>query len=351
VGRLRASCDSPARTTDPRGTIWCTPVEVAMALTSGGTPGATALVTGAAGFVGRHLVTALAADGYAVVGSSRRPKPSAMAVESWIQGDLLDTGFAAELLRDARPSHIFHLAGGLGPAAADRRSLVELHVLGTAALLDAVISADPHPWVCIASSSAVYGEAASQPIPEWAPTRPLSDYAVSKAAMELVVSQFRLAAGLQCCVVRPFNLIGPGLTDRLFLSALARQVAAQEPQGSGVVYVGNLEPRRDFLDVRDAVRALTALADVRCMEPVVNIGSGASWTIGHCLDLLLAATDVPLRVVVDPHRVRSQEIAEQRADISLLSSLTGWTPTIELSTSIRDVLDHWRSRLAQGVRA
>ncbi|MGH2869847.1 MAG: NAD-dependent epimerase/dehydratase family protein [Solirubrobacteraceae bacterium] len=308
-----------------------------------------ALVTGAGGFMGRHLVASLQSRGYEVFGSGRGPQPAELVLHGWMHGDLRDDGFAADLVRATRPTHVFHLAGVFGRTAADRRVLFDTHVLGTADLLDAVVAESLTTWVCVSSSSAVYGPRETQPIPETGAVRPLNDYGVSKAAEELVAARFRLSEGLTCCALRLFNLVGPGLSDALVISALARQVATQELGGHGVVYVGNLEPRRDFLDVRDAVRAIVDLADLRCGEPLVNIGSGRSRSVRHCLDLLLAGARRTLSYEIDPGRVRRHEIPDQRADVSLLTRLTRWSPTIELSASLGDLLAHWRDRVSREV--
>ncbi|HEY8694207.1 MAG TPA: NAD-dependent epimerase/dehydratase family protein, partial [Chloroflexota bacterium] len=290
---------------------------------------AKALVTGAAGFWGRQLVATLVDLGWPVCGSSRRPKPESVQAEQWVQGDLLAPGFADRLVRGSRPTHVFHVAGTLGHGTTQLRDLVETHVLGTAALLEAVVTLEPTAWVAVASSSAVYGQAASQPIAETARMRPLTDYASSKAAVEMVTTQVRLSTGLTSCILRPFNLVGPGQDDGLLMSGLARQVAEQESVGPGVLKVGNLEPRRDYLDVRDAARAVAELAKLRCDDEVVNIGSGQSWSVQSCIDILLGLSTRTFRVEVDPQRVRSVDVADQRADVSRLRRLTGWGPSIE----------------------
>ena len=309
-------------------------------------------MTGASGFVGTNVVVALAARGWAVVGSGRGAKPPALPVEAWLPGDLLASGVAHDVMREARPTHVIHAVGALGGGARDRRELFDAHALSTAALLEAVAVHRPDAWVAVAGSSAVYGRAPLQPIPESAPMAPLSDYATSKCAQELVAAQYR-GAGLSCSVARFFNLVGPGQSDVLLLSSLAHQAAEQEQDPDRVILlrVGNLEPRRDYLDVRDAARAVVALAEARCDAPAVNVGSGRSWSVSDCVDMLATALARPLRLTVDAVRKRALDIDDQRADLTLLRSLVDWSPEIDLLRSVSDLLDHWRSRVAQGVRA
>jgi GDP-4-dehydro-6-deoxy-D-mannose reductase len=312
---------------------------------------ARALVTGASGFLGRQLVATLVERGWFVCGSSRRPRPESIQVHQWVSGDLLTPGFADRLVRRSRPTNVFHLAGTLGQRSGQLPQLIEIHVLGTAALLEAVATQQPGAWVAVASSSAVYGGGESQPIPETARMMPLTDYASSKAAAEMVVTQVRLATGLTSCILRLFNLVGPGQSETLLLPSLARQVAEQELGGPGVLKVGNLEPKRDYLDARDASRAIAELASARCVDPVVNIGSGRSWSVQNCLDTLLGLSTRGLSTEIDPNLVRSVDVREQRADVSLLQRITKWHPTIELTTSISDLLDEWRARISVGSRA
>jgi len=308
-------------------------------------------VTGASGFVGRHLVAALAERGYSVLASGRRGPPAGLPVTGWLSGDLLEPSFADELVRISRPTHVFHLAGLLGQGAPQRRLLLETHVLATAALLESLAGREPAAWLSLASSSAVYGNSEDQPLGEATPVRPITDYATSKVAEETVAAQFRLAAGVRCCVLRLFNLVGPGQSDTLLLSGIARQVAEQEHSADPVVRVGNCEPRRDYLDVRDAVRAMVDLADLCCTEPVVNIGSGRSRSVRECIDLLLGAAMKSVRIEVDPGLVRPRDIPEQCADVSLLRGLTSWSPTIDFEDSLADLLDYWRARVAQPASA
>lgn len=314
------------------------------------TPGR-ALVTGAAGFLGSQVVAILAERGWFVCGSGRRIKPSKLQVDLWISGDLTTPGFAERLVAGCRPTHVFHLAGTLGQGVRERRELIDIHVLGTAALLEAVVAAEPTAWVAVSSSSAVYGRGETQPIPETARMMPLTDYASSKAALEMIVTQFRLAERLRSCILRPFNLVGPGQSGELLLSGLSRQVAEQESGGPGVLRVGNLASKRDYLDVRDAALAVEALARRGCEAPIVNIGSGRSWSGQSCVDILLGLSTRPFRVEVDSDLMGSVDIPEQRADISLLRRVTGWQPTIDLATSISDLLNEWRSRVSVGAPA
>lgn len=296
-----------------------------------------ALVTGASGFVGTHLRCQLLEEGAEVhsVERARFSQPQALRA----------------LIEQVRPTHIFHLAGVLGGSPGGYTVQHEANVLTTANLLEAVVASRQNPWIMVASSSAVYGATipAENPLREDRPLRPITLYGVSQVAREMLALQFHLAHGLRTVRVRTFNLIGPGQPEGLLASELARQlVLAEADEVSALVRVGNLFPRRDFTDVRDAVRAYLCLSATAQGGEVYNVCSGRSTSVQDCLNLLTSMVKVPVRVEVDPSRVRTTEIADQVGDAGSLRAATGWTPEIPLDESLHDMLAEWRSHVAVG---
>lgn len=297
--------------------------------------GARVVVTGASGFVGTHLRNDLLASRVEVWNIDRTQLRSAETL--------------TEVLRAVRPTHIFHLAGVLPAAEGDAALQYDAHVLGTVRLLDAVLAAKLDPCLLIASSSAVYGRTKpdENPLSEDSPLQPLTHYAASKIAQETVALHYHFAYGLRTVRVRAFNLVGPGQSQTLLASSVARQIAMAEREGSSVtVRVGNLFPRRDYVDVRDAVRAYAWLAARAEGGSVYNICSGRSVSVQECLGRFERVAGVPLRVEIDTNRLRAVEISDQVGSADRLRRLTGWQPGIAFDVSLRDVLAYWRERLS-----
>jgi GDP-4-dehydro-6-deoxy-D-mannose reductase len=294
-----------------------------------------ALVTGANGFLGRHVVTLLRSKGAEVVTTGREDA----AVD--VAGDLRDATFASRLVAASAPTHVFHLAGTLGDAPPFEQ--LDVNVVATCTLLDAIAAGDD-VWLGVASSSAVYGAPAQLPIREDHPLAPLTPYAASKASQEMAVLTHELATGAPMARARLFNLVGPGQPPSLLLSGIARQVARAEAAGGGDVSVGNVEPRRDFVDVRDAAAALVALADDRA-SGAFNVATGASISVRDAVDVLVGLAGCPVRVVVDDDRRRAVEIPDQVGDFGRLTATTGWVPTVPFLRSAGDLLVEWRDRI------
>jgi GDP-4-dehydro-6-deoxy-D-mannose reductase len=310
-----------------------------------------ALITGIAGFVGGHLSAHLSASGATVLGVDRAaPKRNAtneaVSPRVWV-GDLLDESFVQEALRESNPSHVFHLAGILSGAPGGGAAQYMVNVLGTVSLLNSLKALNLRPWVLIASSSAVYGVPQHLPIDESLDLRPITDYAASKAAQEMVAIQSHLGDGLPVVRTRTFNMIGAGQAMSLLTSNLARQVAEAEKGGPRVLRIGNLTPRRDYTDIRDVVRAYALLAGNHAGE-VFNVCSGVSHSVQEAVDLFVKMSRVSLTVEVDSSRIRQHEIDEQVGDARRLREATGWQPTIPFTESLRELLEYYRQELRNG---
>ena len=310
-----------------------------------------ALITGISGFVGGHLASHLLASGADVYGIDRKPlndsaHSSAGRYRVFI-GDLLDDSSLRVLVKEIDPTHVFHLAGVLGGAPGGSTIQYQVNVVGTVRLLDTLQALGLDPWILIASSSAVYGPALNLPIAEEQSFRPVTHYAASKAAQELVAIQYHLAYGMQIVRTRTFNLVGPGQSRSMLPSDLAHQVALAELGGPPVLRVGNLTPRRDYTDVRDAVRAYTLLATSSRPGEVYNVCSGHSCSVQECVDLLMALSRVPLKLEVERSRMRAVEISDQVGSSERLWKTTGWRPELPLEKSLGDLLDDWRNKLSK----
>ena len=293
------------------------------------------LVTGAAGFVGGHLMPAL-----------RTAFPD--AVLSPATADVTDAGAVAAEVAAAQPDGLVHLAAIAAIADArqdpDRAWAVNLH--GALAVGRAVRDHAPECRLLFASSADIYGASfrAGTPLDEDAPPAPLNTYAATKAAADLALGAMA-AEGLRVIRVRPFNHTGPGQSDAFVVSAFARQVAriarGQQPP---VLQVGALSPQRDFLDVRDVCAAYAAcLATDLPPGTVLNVASGTPRRVGDVLSDLLAMAGVEAAIEADGGRLRPTDIARAVGDAGRARRLLGWAPTIPWPQTLRDVLDHWLS--------
>ena len=306
-----------------------------------------ALITGIGGFVGGHLTALLRQEGFDVWGIDRLSTPAdvanrAVAIEL---GDVCDPAFTSRVVQAARPTHVFHLAWEFDPHRTESTHPADRNVLGLNTLLESIAASANDARIMIASSSAVYGASHRNVIDEDAPLTPTNAYGISKVAMETAAASFRGPHGMNIVVTRTFNLLGPGMPPRLFAGSLAAQIVAAERGGSPTIKVGRLDSSRDYIDVRDAVRAYLALASRSTPEPwVFNVCAGVSHSCRELADKMFALASVPVTLDHDASRLQSGDIDDQRGSSARLQRTTGWMPAVAFSTSVRDTLDHARKR-------
>ncbi len=291
--------------------------------------GGRALVTGAQGFVGRHLLAEL--------GDQAVP----------LEADVTDFEALAEAIRRERPSAVVHLAAHSSVASTweREREVWLVNAVGTVNLLEAVRGAQADARVLVVSTADVYGRAEQLPTPEEAPLRPLSPYAASKAAAELAAGRARRADGLAVVVARSFPHIGPGQAEVFAVGSWTSQIARLEDEGGGTLRVGDLDVERDLTDVRDVCRAYRLLLDPAVPLETYNVASGTAVRLAEVVDLLLGLARCPIEVERDPARTRPVDIPVQRGDASRLAEATGWRPSIPLEQTLRDALDYARAAL------
>ncbi len=321
------------------------------------------LITGIDGFVGSHLADTLAAmPGVHLVGTIRDPVPlpniSHLASRlTLVRADITERTQVEEALRKARPERIYHLAGQAFVPLSLKNPLEtwNTNVVGTLNLLESVreIAAKEgrSPSVLVVSSGEVYGfpDSSGKAFAEDSPLNPANPYAASKACIDLIAQQYRRSFGLDVVVVRPFNHLGPRQSDSFVGSSFARQIAEIKlGLRSPKIMVGNLDPERDFTDVRDVVRAYLLLLDRRPREPVYNVCSGTGVAIRHVLDRLRDLAGVAVEVVPDPGRVRSNDTPRIVGSADRMYRETGWRPEIPLDRTLRDLLAYWEERLRAG---
>ncbi len=314
------------------------------------------LVTGARGFVGRHLVARLDRAGTAVVGLDLPGAAGDGIGHHRALGRGGDQAAAelAELIAAGNHGAIVHLAGqsSAGASFQDPAGTVRANLLGTLEVLEALRLLQSRgvavPRLLVVGSSEEYGAAAlpDRPCREDDPVLPVSPYATSKAAATQLCRQYHRAFDLPVIAVRAFNHTGPGQDERFVFPSFAAQIAAIEAgRSEPVLRTGDLTPARDFLDVRDVVAAYLALLDRGETGHIYNVCSGSALTIREGLEILLGLSGTTIEVVPDPARMRPAEIPRLIGDPTALHEATGWRPRFSFEDTLRDLLESAREKL------
>jgi GDP-4-dehydro-6-deoxy-D-mannose reductase len=305
------------------------------------------LVTGARGFVGRHLTAALRERGHDVVAADRGVDENVLPVDVT---DVLSVRAAFEL---ARPDAVAHLAAeAFVPASlADPDATFDVNAHGTLHVLDAARAAaadGPSPRVLVVSSADVYGVQPREayPLRETVAPQPRNPYAASKVAAEAFAVAYARSYGVDAVVTRAFNHIGPAQDERFAVAAYAAQIARVAAGFERVVLVGNLDASRDLLDVRDVCEAYALLLEGGgAAGEIYNVCSGKCSTMRDVLRRLIETAHVPVEVREDPELMRPADVPLSVGDASKLHAATGWAPRIPLAAALRAVYDDARARV------
>ncbi len=291
-------------------------------------------VTGAGGFVGPFLLRALAARGDAAHGADR-------------ELDVTQTSGLSRALGDFAPDAVVHLAAqsSVARSHSEPAETWRINYLGTQSLLRALASAAPRARLLLVSSSDVYGSAApgAAPFREVDALRPSSPYGRSKAAAELLA---RAARGLDLVCARAFNHSGPGQTPSFALPSFAQQLARiRLGRAEPWLAVGNLDSVRDFLDVRDVVRAYLALLEPATPAGVYNVASGRGRALRELMRELMQQAGVAAELRPRAELWRPTECCV--GDASRIERATGWAPQRAFEETLRDLFAHWLAREAE----
>ncbi len=314
-----------------------------------------ALVTGAGGFVGGWLCGALVERGAAVTGTrlgaaDDAPRtidaPGVPGVERWLEGDVRDAAFLARALDVARPDVVFHLAGvsSVGGAASDPGLAVDINVTATARLLAEVArrrnGGELDPVVLVVGSGEQYGrhEEDEQPLPESAAQRPLSVYAATKSAQEVLALQSFRRDGVRVVCTRSFNHTGPGQGESFVVPALVRRALALREDGGRVLRLGNMRPVRDFSHVSDVVAAYIHLVGRGEPGEVYNVCTGVGRSVREVATTVLERVGVAARLEEDPTLVRPADVPVLVGDPTKLRERAGWAPRRTFEDCIDDLI-------------
>ena len=313
------------------------------------------LVTGVTGFAGSHLVDYLLTRDDCEIYGILRWRSRTENIEhvmdriKLLECDLRDASSTRDTLERVRPDFIFHLAAqSFVPTSwiAPTESLTT-NILGQVNIFEAVRRLGLKTRIQLACSSEEYGMVNPDEVPirETNPLRPLSPYAVSKVAQDLLGYQYWMSWKVDSVRTRGFNHEGPRRGPVFVASDFAKQIAdIEKGRRPPVVHVGNLEAKRDFTDVRDMVQAYW-LSLEKC-EPgeVYNICSGQAWSIREVLDHLLSLSKADIEVRQDSTRLRPSDVPILVGDHSKFTKATGWQPKIPFEKTLSDMLEFWRAR-------
>jgi len=313
------------------------------------------LITGITGFVGSHLAEYLLSMKNIEVYGIERWRSKTENIDhikdkvKLIECDMRDYSSVDKAIKQVKPEKVFHLAAQSfvytswhAPA-----ETLTTNILGQLNLFEAVRNSGIDPVIQIAGSSEEYGLVKENelPITETSQLRPLSPYAVSKVGQDMLAYQYFMSYKLKVVRTRAFNHTGPRRGEVFVTSNFAKQIAEIEKQKKEpVIYVGNLDAKRDFTDVRDIIKAYW-LATEKCENgEVYNICSGKAYSIKEVLDILLGFSKVKVKVKQDPSRMRPSDVPVLLGDNSKFSKATGWKPEIPFNKTCEDLLNYWRER-------
>jgi len=306
------------------------------------------LVTGAEGLAASHLLPLLRREGGArIFGTSLVESGVDRLVDRAYRVDILDRDSIRKVVRESTPDHVYHFAAvvPVSRVNADFAYALRVNVEGTYNLLESISEVAPLAKVLIAGSSEEYGARGREdmPLTETDVFSPTNAYGVTKVAQELLARLSEKGKGMRIFFTRTFNLTGPGQSPEFVCSSFAQQVALCRLRGTGTIRVGNLDVERDFLDIRDVVRAYRTIMEKGTLGLLYNVCSGEPVSLLRILDTLRSLAGVPIAIEQDEKRVRKVDIPYVVGSNKRLCGL-GWERTFTMEETLRDLLNYWDDR-------
>jgi GDP-4-dehydro-6-deoxy-D-mannose reductase len=312
----------------------------------------TALVTGAEGFIGSHLVKFLVDKGWNVVAGYRLYGSCSLAASPKLHPehcDLCNGQKVEQVLQKYEPTHVFHLGAQSLPTVswADPLGTFQSNIIGSLHLFEAIRNQKKPPVVVSACSSAEYGNvpASAIPVTEDQPLHPLHPYGISKVCLDLLARQYFLDYKVPAVNIRLFNTTGPGKTNDApsdFVQQLARiKKGLKEP----VIEVGNLKPRRAFLDVEDTIRGFYLAAQKGKRGEAYNLCASQTWEIGELLKTAMRLSGVKAEIRVAERLIRPSDEKIIFGDTKKIERDTGWKPRKSLEQTLARMLAYWENVL------
>jgi GDP-4-dehydro-6-deoxy-D-mannose reductase len=313
----------------------------------------TALVTGAEGFIGSHMVKFLAAEGWNVIGGHRLDSVNSFSKlknVKFVQCDLADGQRVERIFQEHQPTHVFHLGAQSLPTVswADPVGTFESNIMGSLHVFEAIRHQQRKPIVVSACSSAEYGNVAPSKIPvtEDHPLRPLHPYGISKVCLDLLAREYFLDYQIPAVNIRLFNTTGPAKTNDApsdFVRQLVRiRKGLQEP----VLEVGNLEPRRAFLDVKDTVRGFYLAAMKGRRGETYNLCASKTYQVGELLQFAIDLSGLKVEVRPVERLMRPSDEKIIFGSTNKIRKDTGWKPMLSIKQTLASMLEYWDREMA-----
>lgn len=301
-----------------------------------------AFITGVGGFSGVHLVRRLRQEpGIEIAGLGLKPsRPDACGLDHYFQADITNADAVATAVREFNPDLLFHLAGAAGNSTPVSR-LYEVNVLGTVHVLEALRAVSRDCAALLVGSASEYGsvKASGLPITEDMPCRPIGPYGISKYVATLIAMDYARRYDMRVSVVRPFNIIGPGVSENLVVGALIARVKQAVESANPVIKIGDANSKRDFVDVFDVVDAYVRLAKSGVRGEIFNICSGRAYSIRHVAKTLLANSSRPIVLEVDPSLVSISPARIIYGSYRKAARAIGFRPSTSLKAALSEAWD------------
>lgn len=308
-----------------------------------------ALVIGATGFVGSYLIEEIKNSLLCNVIATNLEREMIYQNNIILKKlDILDYNSVFSLINENKPEYIFHLAAQSSVSLAWKKPelTADININGSLNILEAVKNINYNPKILMIGSGEEYGYIEKVPIIEETPLKPGNIYAVTKACQNMISRVYCKAYDMKVIMVRSFNHIGPNQSSTFVISDFCKQVAEIEKGvKSPILKVGNLNAKRDFLDVRDVVRAYTKLIQFGKSGETYNVGRGQAVKISEVLNIILKNSNKEINVEIDKNKLRPLDVPIIEPSIGKIYRATGWKPEIPLEESIKDILTYWRKNI------
>lgn len=297
------------------------------------------LIFGIGGFVGPYLAQEFLDAGYRVSGSDIVEETNLPNGVAYFQANLLDSEAIHSLLQTCSPDIVVNLAAisSVGMSWKIPQKTMEVNVIGTLNILEAVKTLSPAPKILLVGSSEEY-DLSNEPISERQPIRANNPYGISKVTQEKFAAVYKDQYGINIYYVRPFNHTGVGQRESFVLPSFCKQVAAIAKTGMpGIIKVGNLTAMRDFSHVKDIVRAYRMVIESDDSDTVFNIGSGIVHSLEDLLQFIISFSGVSVTIEIDSDRFRPLDNPFICCDNSKIKVELGWTPQYDVFDALKEM--------------